>query len=203
MISQSPDKLSRSIILCVLILVILFVIVAIGGIRAYGPRKRAEAERLLWTPAPTPTAHPDVAHAKIQACQAVYIAVIIAAYFALLAFVAWVFSAIARHIRTTIQVEPQPRVKALSGIRPTLIGSGAIYDPRFNTQANINDVNEPNLEQGQIVLDAECAKADALTQVLAAIMVKRPPDRTCAERKMLERYEEKVHLIEEGKVDVE
>ena len=197
------DKLGRGIILVVIMLVVLGLFVAINAIRAWGPVEKAEAERLLWTPvptptiAPTPTLHPEVAAVKRDACKAVWICVIIGASFGLLAGVAWVGSCLARHIRATVQVEPQPKIKALPGNKPVLIGPGAIYDARFNTRARVDDANEPNVEQGQIVLGAETAKVRALADALFAIMAKQPTHRTIAERKLLEKYGEQ-NLLEEG-----
>lgn len=189
------DKLGHSPIVIVLIVIVLGVFIAISSIRAWGPVSQAEAERLLWTPtplSPTPTMHPDVAASKIRAGQTIWICVIISTSFGVLAGIALVGSCVARHIRVTVQIEPQPKVKALPRHKPVLIGSGTILDPEFNTRTRIDDLSEPNLEQGKLLLDAECAKVRAIADALATIIAKQPRDRTCVERKMLKRYDGQV-----------
>lgn len=191
------DKLGRGIILAGMAMIVIGVFITISSIRAWGPVKQAEAERLLWTPAPTPTMHPDLVASKVRAGQAVWICVIIAASFGVLAFMAWVGSSVARHIRVTVQIEPQPHVKVLPHNKPALIGSGTIYDARFDTRARLEDVNPPNLDQGQIVLGAECDKLRAIAETIASVMAKQPTDRTCVERRLLAKYEKR-DLLEEG-----
>ena len=197
------DKLGRCIVFGVLVVIVAGVFITISSIRAWGPVEQAEAERSLWTPvptwtpAPTPTMHPNLVASKVRAGQAVWICVIIASSFGVLAGMVWVASSVARHVRVTVQVEPQPHVKSLPHNKPALIGSGTIYDARFDTRARLEDVSPPNLEQGQIVLGAECEKLRAIADAIASVMAKQPTDRTCVERRLLEKYG-KGNLLEEG-----
>lgn len=185
------DKLGRGIILFVLVLVVLFVTVAISGIRAWGPREKAEAERLLWTPIPTPTINPTVVAEQVVQDRrtarmsgiAVRVGIVALCAFiiAIGLFLAARFaSSVWRSWRVAIE---QPSVQILPRVRPALIGGDRVYDPGTGGII-VLDIPQPgNVEQARVVLGAEVDKVRVLTD---AILAKPPSMRSIAERRVLE-----------------
>jgi len=174
-----------------LMLIVVLVIIGIGGIRAWGPRERAEAERLLWTPAPTPTINPTVVAEQVAqdrrtarmngiavrigimalCALTVAVALFLAARFASSVWQAW---------RVAIE---QPSVKVLPRVRPALIGGDRVYDPAMGSIV-VLDIPQPgDAEQARVVLGAE---ADKLQALVALILAKPPGARQAVERRLLE-----------------
>jgi hypothetical protein len=185
------DKLGRGIILVVLAVIALGVFITIVSIRAWGPRERAEAERILWTPVPTPTVNPTVVAEQVaqdkRTARVNGIAVRIAIV-ALCAFVVAVglflaarfASSVWRAWRVAIE---QPSVQILPRVRPALIGGDRVYDPAAGAVV-VLDVPQPgDVEQARVVLGAE---VDKLAALIAVITAKPPGERQVVERRLLE-----------------
>ena len=185
------DKLGRGIIISVLVLIGMLVIIGINGIRAWGPRERAEAERLLWTPVPTPTVNPTVVAEQVAQdrrtarMNGIALRVGIVALCALavacgLFLAARVASSVWQAWRVAIE---QPSVKVLPRVRPALIGGDRVYDPAMGSIV-VLDIPQPgDAEQARVVLGAE---ADKLQALVALILAKPPGARQAVERRLLE-----------------